>query len=224
MKRAIFLLFAVAIAISSCCNRHRLEPVSWSEFQEAVELEPLQPPLDVAVTVRTEAGQKITVFQETFETDDRQRWICGPYTAQGNPGGSSMGVYCPFETPNPEILESYIRLGAEFEIARDRETNLRAVERDTVLPAVVPGWDDQDSVPQIYFSVNGRAIGIRPYTTHEGFLERIHIDAPEGRSGSDVTVIAYYSRSASPSAVTQPKKKCIWCGDTQVCSADPGCP
>lgn len=74
MKKTIVLLLAVVLAVGSCCNRHRLESTDWTDF--APHNPSLTPEitalLDISVTVRTEAGDSISVFGRRIGTDGAQ--------------------------------------------------------------------------------------------------------------------------------------------------------
>ena len=215
MKKAVALCFAVCIIAGGCCNQNRLSPVPWADFTSPGSGHvPLAGSPEVAVTVRTDSGQAITVFGHRFDTGGEQRWIHGRSDTGMEPTDEIRISEGPFWTTGP-VSEVDPRL-VEFQIMEDSIQSIQA-------RGGRPVWSQYSDAPEIYFEVNGYTVGVKPYTAHEGFLKRIHIDAPEGRSGNEVTVIGYYSRSAATSALEYPRKKCIWCGDTQVCTADARC-
>lgn len=78
--------------------------------------------------------------------------------------------------------------------------------------------------PPVCFEVEGLMICLKPWTAHEGFLERVHIDYPDNAKFNEVTVVGHYSRSARVTALRFPAMPCVWCGRVQVCSAGAGCP
>ncbi len=211
MKKAVALLLAVCIVAGGCCNQNRLSPVSWVNFTSPDSgLVRIAGPSDIAVTVRTDSGQAITVFGHKFDTGGEQLWIHGRSDTGMEPTDAIRVSEGPFWTREPVSEDGFRRMESDIEsiLARGGQ----------------PVWADYSDAPEIYFDVNGYVVGVKPYTAHEGFLKRIHIDAPEGRSGNDVTVIGYYSRSTATSALEYPRTKCIWCGDTQVCTANARCP
>jgi hypothetical protein len=208
----IVLVVVVIFVFGKCCDRNRLEPVSWVDFLAAdsamtrVDFASF----DVPVTVRTDSGQSITVFGHPIDTRGEQWWIYGPGDTGITPTALIDLADSPFWSVQP--------IGRDILAVKEDSVSARTTRGD---PAVFAGISEP---AEIYFDINGYAVGVKPYTMDEGILQRIHIDAPEGRYGDEVTVIGYYSRSVATSALVDPLKKCIWCGDTQVCSARPQCP
>lgn len=109
-------------------------------------------------------------------------------------------------------LEEALRTGDLGKLSAPRRALLVQAARSAAIPDT------------IFFRVNGMAVGMQPVTSHEGRLKRIHIDTPTDGENGEVTVIGYYSGSTARPALELPKKACIWCGDNQVCTADPECP
>jgi hypothetical protein len=190
----------------------------------------------IDVTVRTNPGQELEVFGETMSTAGAQQWIYG--TGATNPGTfreSPFWVPQALDVDGTRVLRSeYMRdlsaairdmemqLDLDDEAARVRA--LRDIQEGiSQQPVRVQQLQQVERAGEVYFRVNGKKIGVKLYTPDEGWLERIHIDAPEGRSGNEVTVVGYYSGSMKPKALAEPMKKCIWCGDVQVCSASATC-
>jgi len=239
MKKALFLVLAVALAVGGCCNKNRLSSVGWEDWnprQQGAEHEARDLPW-IDVTVRTNPGQQFEVFGVPISTNGEQRWIHGD-------GATNLMTFpeLPFwvrETLDVEgtraLREAYLRdlseaiLNMELQMQPgDEAARVRALrdvqEEISQQPVRVQQLQQVERAGEVYFRVNGRKIGVKLYTPDEGWLERIHIDAPEGRSGNEVTVVGYYSGSVKPMALAFPMKKCIWCGDVQVCSASAACP
>jgi len=113
--------------------------------------------------------------------------------------------------------EELIHLSDSLRALRPRPERVMAPGRDSSALAVL-------EPAEMCFEVEGLVACVKPWTAHEGFLERVHIDVPKNRKFDEVTVIGYYSRSTHVSAMEFPRKQCIWCGDVQICSAGAVCP
>jgi len=226
MKRLVVFAFLLGAAIVSACENgppcqdcaevsmderqvaaDRLPGVAWEDFEAGKSLMPS--PLDVAVTVRTDPAVSVTIFGQPFDTNGEQWWIHG----RSGETEATRQVKDPdrlFWTTEPVDPAEYLRYEAEIG---------RSLEAGEPVP-----FDDYPEPPEVYFRVNGYSVAVKLWTRHEGQLERIHIDTPTGRSGEHVTVIGYYSRSASTTALEFPRTRCIWCGEIEVCTANPQCP
>jgi len=210
MKKAVAVFLCLGAASLSACAQcepqERPQGTPWETFQTERE-DDLMPQeaarFDVAVTVRTEPGDTVTIFGRPIGTDGEQLWIHGRSEDGTEPTKPLSFEEPPFWTPRQIEEDSLLALEAPVE--------KRGL---TELPA------RPDSV---FFRVNGIAVGFEARTEHEGILRRIHIDTPEGRYGDEVTVIGYYSRSAATTALEAPLKRCVWCGDVQVCTANAQC-
>jgi hypothetical protein len=186
----------------------------------------------VDVTVRTNPGQKLSVFGAEIRTEDEQRWIYGSEATNPLaferppfwvPAALEPVTLGRLRTDHLQYLDQAVG-GLEFDPGDEaaRVRSLRRIQEDA--NAQFEQLASVESSGEIYFPLNGKRVGVKLYTDHEGWLERIHIDTPEGRSGDEVTVIGYYSGSADPVALMRPRKSCIWCGDVQICSAGATCP
>jgi hypothetical protein len=113
--------------------------------------------------------------------------------------------------------QELIHLSDSLRALRPRPDRVMALPRDSLALAVL-------EPAEMCFEVEGLVACVKPWTAHEGFLARVHIDVPKNRKFDEVTVIGYYSRSTHVSAMEFPKKQCIWCGDVQICSAGAVCP
>ena len=81
-----------------------------------------------------------------------------------------------------------------------------------------------ETAADVCFEVDGWMVCLKPWTAHEGFLERVHIDVPRNRKFNEITVLGIYSRAADVSALALPALPCVWCGRIQICSAGAECP
>jgi len=227
----------VALAVGSCCNRNRLPSVDWKDWnpnQEGAIYQARDLPW-IDVTVRTNPGQELEVFGVRIGTDGGQQWIHGD-------GATSPRTFPepPFWLPARIDANSTDVLRGEF--MRDLDSLVRAAEVVELDEAArvqemariqnlvriqnserAAALERVETAGNVYFRVNGQRIGVKLFTADEGWLERIHIDTPEGRSGDEVTIVGYYSGSVKPMALMYPMKKCIWCGDIEICSANATC-
>jgi len=237
MKKALFLVLAVAVAVGSCCNRNRLPSVDWKDWnpnQEGASYQARDLPW-VDVTVRTNPGQEVEVFGVRIGTEGSQQWIHGD-------GASSPRTLPepPFWLPTALEADGTGVLRDEFmrdldELVRELETQgldeavrMQEMERIQNLVRIqdrerAAELERIETAGEVYFRVNGQRVGVKLFTADEGWLERIHIDTPEGRSGDEVTIVGYYSGSMRPMALMYPMKKCIWCGEIEICSANATC-
>lgn len=219
MKKAVAVFLCLGAASLSACAQsdavddadtgtelrppqERPQGTPWETFRaEREDLMPQEAALfDVGVTVRTGVGEAVTIFGHRLETNGEQRWIHGPSEDGTEPTDPLSFEEPPFWTHRQIEEETLLRFEAMVEQRKLTEPP------DTV-----------------FFSVNGIAVGFEARTKDEGILRRIHIDTPEGRYGDEVTVIGYYSRSAATTALELPLKRCVWCGDVQVCTANAQC-
>jgi hypothetical protein len=229
MKRAMILSITLCGAFGVSCasqdastggaateaeSQARPEAMRWDDsVMRAEGRAPIE--FDVPVSVRTEPGQGgITVFGQTIDTNGDQWWISGR-SGDGKTATPKEGVTLdpsPFWSEAPFDREAFVTLEREMASIRARGEE--------------PDWDSlaASEPPEIFFAVNGYALSVKPYTAHEGILRRIHIDTPENGDPNEATVIGYYSRSGARSALELPKKKCIWCGDVQICVPGATCP
>jgi hypothetical protein len=81
-----------------------------------------------------------------------------------------------------------------------------------------------ETAADVCFEVDGWMVCLKPWTAHEGFLQRVHIDVPRNRKFNEITVVGIYSKAADVSALALPALPCVWCGRIQVCSAGTECP
>jgi hypothetical protein len=219
MKRLLALFLCLGAAGVTACNGGRtsssagytdslnaqeVQPLRWDDFREKYPQTSEQDPaaFPLPVTVRTTPGKSVTVFGRRFETNGEQWWVHGR-SGDREPTQPMEGVEQPFWTSEPARMEVFQR----YE---------RMLEAGETPGDIVP--------PELYFEVNGWAVGVKAWTQHEGILRRIHIDVPDNPKENEVTVIGYYSRSWATTALELPRTACKWCGDVQVCTADPQCP
>ena len=237
MKKALFLVLAVALAVGSCCNRNRLPSVKWKDWSRGPTGAQYQardlPWIDV--TVRTNPGQEVEDFGVRIGTEGSQQWIHG----EGSTSPRTLSEP-PFWLPaaldadgtgvlRDEFIRDLDEAVGEMEIeGLDEAARVQELARIQSLVRIqdrarAAELDRVETAGEVYFRVNGQRIGVKLFTSDEGWLERIHIDTPEGRSGDEVTIVGYYSGSVEPIALMYPMKKCIWCGDIEICSANATC-
>jgi hypothetical protein len=189
----------------------------WDRVVQEENLRTLDPAVfDVAVTVRTGRGETVRVFGRPISTNFEQVVIHG-HGESSRELGRQLGIpESPFwvradldTSLPPRLRELESRLGPLLRQG--------LVDVPSAMDSIAVLVDQRSGPLAILFPVNGIAVEVPLWTGHEGSLERIHIDAPIGRIGDEVTVIGYYSRSASPTAIELPKKVCRWCGDVEIC-------